>query len=81
MSGRSGPMGGSLLHDVVPGRIPDHAVSGRRCTHVRRGDRRVFETFDVQFGEWEGFGTEPGVVVEEQWMEGAPKPYIALLES
>jgi hypothetical protein len=48
---------------------------------VRRGDRRIFETFDFEFGEWEGFGTAPGVIVEEQWMEGAPKPQIALLKS
>ena len=48
---------------------------------VRRGDRRVFETFDFEFGEWEGFGTGPGLLVEEQWPEGAAKPQIALLKS
>lgn len=48
---------------------------------VRRGDRRLFETFDFEFGEWEGFGTSPGLLVEEQWLEGADKPTIALLKS
>ncbi len=48
---------------------------------VRRGDRRLFETFDFEFGEWDGFGTSPGLLVEEQWMEGDAKPRIALLKS
>lgn len=48
---------------------------------VRRGDQRVFETFDFDFGLYDGFGTEPGLLVEEEWREGAPGPRIALLKS
>ncbi len=46
---------------------------------VRRGDRRVFETLDFVFGDWEGWGTSSGVLVEERWAEGAKNPEIALL--
>ncbi len=46
---------------------------------VRRGDRRVFETMDFLFGDWEGWGTTSGVLVEERWLPGAKSPEIALL--
>jgi len=60
------------------------ATVGRFCEivfPVRRGDVRIFETFDFELGEWEGFGTSPGLLVEEQWTEGAARPQIALLKS
>jgi hypothetical protein len=46
---------------------------------VRRGDRRVFETLDFDFGMYEGWGTAMGFFVEERWPEGAKSPEIALL--
>jgi hypothetical protein len=46
---------------------------------VRRGDRRVFELIDLDFGEWDGWGTSSGLVVEERWLEGSDHPEIAFL--
>lgn len=50
---------------------------------VRRGDRRVFEWFALEF--WENYdgpmsvGSSSSMIVEEQWLEGATKPEVALL--
>lgn len=45
---------------------------------VRQGDRRVFEVFTLDFGEWEGWGTSSSFLVEEEWPEGGA-PQIAML--
>ena len=55
------------------------AGSSEMIFPVRAGDRRVFEVLDLNFGDWEGFGTSSSMILEEQWMEGAAKPAIALL--
>ena len=46
---------------------------------ARRGDRRIFQVIDIDFGEYEGWGTGPGVLIEERWPESAKSPEIALL--
>jgi hypothetical protein len=46
---------------------------------VRRGDGRVFELFSFGSDGWEGVSTETGVLIEEQWLEGAARPSVALL--
>lgn len=46
---------------------------------ARRGDRRIFQAIDIDFGEYEGWGTAPGVLIEERWPERAKSPEIALL--
>jgi hypothetical protein len=46
---------------------------------VRSGDRRVFETVDLEFGDWDGWGTGSSVLIEERWLPGAKNPEIALL--
>jgi hypothetical protein len=44
---------------------------------VRPGDRRVFEWFDIE-AEYEGWGSQSSLLLEEQWRPGA-RPEIALL--
>jgi hypothetical protein len=51
---------------------------GQLIFPVRRGDRRLFEWVDFDFGEWEGWGVDSSFVVEEAWPEGAKGPEIAL---
>jgi hypothetical protein len=46
---------------------------------VRPGDRRLFETLDLDFGDWDGWGTSTGVRIEERWLAGAKGPEIAIL--
>ena len=45
---------------------------------VRRGDRRVFEWIDFDFGFYEGWGVDSAFLIEESWVEGAKNPEIAL---
>jgi hypothetical protein len=45
---------------------------------VRRGDRRLFEWLDFDFGFSEGWGVDSTFVIEESWAEGAKAPDIAL---
>jgi hypothetical protein len=42
---------------------------------LRRGDRRVFQRFDVSGGAYGGFGVEGGVVIDARWLdiEGVPR--------
>ncbi|HVY46903.1 MAG TPA: hypothetical protein VHB21_13540 [Minicystis sp.] len=51
---------------------------GEIIVPVRKGDRRVFEWVDFDFGEYEGWWVQSSFVVEESWVEGAKLPELAL---
>jgi hypothetical protein len=65
--------------EIDPGGFATMGKYGEVVFPVRPGDRRVFEAIDLDFGEWEGWGTSSAIVIEEQWLEGAKTPEIALL--
>src|SRR5262249_42202021 len=46
---------------------------------ARRGDRRVFEFFELVPGDYEGMFPSAAMTVEEIWLEGAKAPEVALV--
>jgi hypothetical protein len=53
-------------------------VFGEVIFPIRRGDGRLFEWIDFDFGEYEGWGVTSAFVIEEAWPEGAKAPVVAL---
>jgi hypothetical protein len=70
--------------DVLPWVVPNHLDptelrSGAEVIFpLRRGDRRIFQFYELSGGAYDGFGSEPGVVVEARWLSREAEPSVIL---